>query len=323
MDEKLFSARMAEYKSAVDKYLDACLEETQCASYHKLTDSMHYSLTAGGKRLRAILVLEFCRICGGDVEKALPVACGVEMLHTYSLIHDDLPVMDNDDLRRGKPSNHKVFGECTATLAGDALQALAFETVLKADLPALRVLKCAQVLANAAGHEGICGGQQLDLEWEGKILSAPELEEIYLRKTSALIRAACLMGVAAAGGTKAAGCAAIESYSEEQLKRYATAVAAVGTKEQEGAAASYADNFGFAFQLRDDMLDVIGDEKTFGKPIGSDREEGKTTFVDILGLNGCQRVIEAHSESAVEALGDMADTDFLIHLVRVLEKREQ
>ena len=185
MDEKLFSARMAEYKSAVDKYLDACLEETQCASYHELTDSMHYSLTAGGKRLRAILVLEFCRICGGDVEKALPVACGVEMLHTYSLIHDDLPVMDNDDLRRGKPSNHKVFGECTATLAGDALQALAFETVLKADLPALRVLKCAQVLANAAGHEGICGGQQLDLEWEGKILSAPELEEIYLRKTSA------------------------------------------------------------------------------------------------------------------------------------------
>ena len=172
MDEKLFSARMAEYKSAVDKYLDVCLEETQCASYHKLTDSMHYSLTAGGKRLRAILVLEFCRICGGDVEKALPVACGVEMLHTYSLIHDDLPVMDNDDLRRGKPSNHKVFGECTATLAGDALQALAFETVLKADLPALRVLKCAQVLANAAGHAGICGGQQLDLEWEGKILSA-------------------------------------------------------------------------------------------------------------------------------------------------------
>ena len=276
MDEKLFSARMAEYKSAVDKYLDACLLDTQCASYHKLTDSMHYSLTAGGKRLRAILVLEFCRICGGDVEKALPVACGVEMLHTYSLIH-------------------KVFGECTATLAGDALQALAFETILKADLPALRALKCAQILANAAGHEGICGGQQLDLEWEGKILSAPELEEIYLRKTSALIRAACLMGVAAAGGTK----------------------------EQEEAAAGYADNFGFAFQLRDDMLDVIGDEKTFGKPIGSDREEGKTTFVDILGLNGCQRVIEAHSESAVEALGDMEDTDFLIHLVRVLEKREQ
>ena len=295
MDEKLFSARMAEYKSAVDKYLDACLLDMQCASYHRLTDSMHYSLTAGGKRLRAILVLEFCRICGGDVEKALPVACGVEMLHTYSLIHDDLPVMDNDDLRRGKPSNHKVFGECTATLAGDALQALAFETVLKADLPALRVLKCAQVLANAAGHAGICGGQQLDMEGEGKVLTKEELMDINDRKTSAMIYAACLMGVTCGGGDA----------------------------QQRAAAAQYARALGLAFQIRDDMLDVIGDEKTFGKPIGSDREEGKTTFVDILGLNGCQRVIEAHSESAVEALGDMADTDFLIHLVRVLEKREQ
>ena len=293
MDEKLFSARMAEYKSAVDKYLDACLEETQCASYHKLTDSMHYSLTAGGKRLRAILVLEFYRICGGDVEKALPVACGVEMLHTYSLNHDDLPVMDNDDLRRGKPSNHKVFGECTATLAGDALQALAFETVLKAGLPALRVLKCAQVLANAAGHEGICGGQQLDLEWEGKILSAPELEEIYLRKTSALIRAACLMGVAAAGGTK----------------------------EQEEAAASYADNFGFAFQLRDDMLDVIGDEKTFGKPIGSDKDEGKVTYVDLLGLDDCGKLIHELTEQAVSAVSDLDRDGFLTALAESLTER--
>ena len=295
MDEKLFSARMAEDKKKVDDYLAACLNGALDARYHRLIESMRYSLTAGGKRLRGILVLEFCRMCGGDADAALPVACGVEMLHTYSLIHDDLPAMDNDDLRRGKPSNHKVFGECTATLAGDALQAFAFETVLGAPLPAERALACGKILANAAGHEGICGGQQLDLEWEGRALTEDELHEIHLRKTSALIRAACLMGVAAAGGTK----------------------------EQEGAAASYADNFGFAFQLRDDMLDVIGDEKTFGKPIGSDREEGKTTFVDILGLNGCQRVIEAHSESAVEALGDMADTDFLIHLVRVLEKREQ
>ena len=202
---------------------------------------------------------------------------------------------DNDDLRRGKPSNHKVFGESTATLAGDALQALAFETVLSADIPAPCALKCAKLLANAAGHEGICGGQELDLAWEGKALSASELEEIYLRKTSALIRAACLMGVAAAGGTK----------------------------EQEEAAIGYADNFGIAFQIRDDMLDVVGDEETFGKPIGSDKEEGKTTFVDILGLNGCLRVIEAHSESAVEALFGLESTDFLTHLVRIFEKREQ
>ena len=296
MDEKLFSARMAEYKSAVDKYLDACLLDTQCASYHKLTDSMHYSLTAGGKRLRAILVLEFCRICGGDVEKALPVACGVEMLHTYSLIHDDLPVMDNDDLRRGKPSNHKVFGECTATLAGDALQALAFETILKADLPALRALKCAQILANAAGHEGICGGQQLDLEWEGKILSAPELEEIYLRKTSALIRAACLMGVAAAGGTA----------------------------EQADAAQRYADALGLAFQIRDDMLDVIGDEATFGKPIGSDKAEKKTTFVDLLGLAACEREVVRLTDEAISALGLFGgEADFLAALSHSMETRNK
>lgn len=295
MDEKLFSARMAEYKSAVDKYLDACLEETQCASYHKLTDSMHYSLTAGGKRLRAILVLEFCRICGGDVEKALPVACGVEMLHTYSLIHDDLPVMDNDDLRRGKPSNHKVFGECTALLAGDALQALAFQTVLSAPLPPERTLRCAQILAYAAGHEGICGGQQLDLAWEGLALTADELHEIYLRKTSALIRAACLMGAAAAGGTVA----------------------------QEKAAADYADHFGYAFQLRDDMLDVIGDEKTFGKPIGSDREEGKTTSVDLFGLEGCREKIRESSRAAESALAGLKDAEFLLHLVRVSEERSE
>ena len=293
MDEKLFSARMAEYKSAVDKYLDACLEETQCASYHKLTDSMRYSLAAGGKRLRPILTMEFCRMCGGDAEAALGAACGVEMLHTYSLIHDDLPVMDNDDLRRGKPSNHKVFGECTATLAGDALQAFAFETVLSAPLPAERALECGRILAHTAGHEGICGGQQLDLEWEGKALTEDELNEIHLRKTSALIRAACLMGVAAAGGTQA----------------------------QKDAAARYADHFGYAFQIRDDMLDVIGDEKTFGKPIGSDREEGKMTFVDLLGLAACQKLVHEHSEQAVRALEGMEGSDFLIFLVRALELR--
>ena len=295
MEEKLFSARVTEDKKKIDAYLDSCLLPAMNARYHQLVESMRYSLTAGGKRLRGILVLEFCRVCGGDAEKALPVACGVEMLHTYSLIHDDLPVMDNDDLRRGKPSNHKVFGECTATLAGDALQALAFETVLSAPLSAARALECGRILANAAGHEGICGGQQLDLEWEGRTLTEEELREIHLRKTSALIRAACRMGVAAAGGTQVQG----------------------------DAAARYADHFGYAFQIRDDMLDVIGDEKTFGKPIGSDREEGKTTFVDILGLDGCQRLVREHSEQATEALGGLDGADFLVHLVRVLEERDK
>ena len=241
-------------------------------------------------------MLEFCRISGGDINAALPVACAIEMLHTYSLIHDDLPCMDNDDLRRGKPSNHKVFGESTATLAGDALQALAFETVLSADIPAPCALKCAKLLANAAGHEGICGGQELDLAWEGRALSASELEEIYLRKTSALIRAACLMGVAAAGGTK----------------------------EQEEAAIGYADNFGIAFQIRDDMLDVIGDEATFGKPIGSDKAEKKTTFVDLLGLAECEREVVRLTDEAISALGPFGgEADFLAALSHSMETRNK
>ena len=200
MERELFALRMEEYRTMVEDFLAA-----QCVAadepYARLLDAMRYSLTAGGKRLRPILALEFCRLCGGDVHAALPAACGVELLHTYSLIHDDLPCMDDDDLRRGKPSNHKVFGEATAVLAGDALQALAFETVLSAPLAPERALRCAQILTHAAGHAGICGGQQLDLEWEGRSLDRDELMAIHLRKTSALIRAACLMGVAAAGGT--------------------------------------------------------------------------------------------------------------------------
>ena len=189
MERELFALRMEEYRTMVEDFLDA-----QCVAadepYAQLLDAMRYSLTAGGKRLRPILTLEFCRLCGGDVHAALPVACGVELLHTYSLIHDDLPCMDDDDLRRGKPSNHKVFGEATAVLAGDALQALAFETVLSAPLAPERALRCGKILTHAAGHAGICGGQQLDLEWEGRSLDRDELMAIHLRKTSALIRAA-------------------------------------------------------------------------------------------------------------------------------------
>ena len=282
-----------EYRALIEAALEKTFAGCESMPQAGLFEAMRYSLLAGGKRIRPMLTLEFCRISGGDIEKAMPVACAVEMLHTYSLIHDDLPCMDNDDLRRGRPTNHKVYGECVATLAGDALQALAFETVLNAPIPAARALRAAQALAAAAGHEGICGGQQLDIAWEGRALTEEELHEIYLRKTSALIRAACLMGVAAAGGTR----------------------------EQEAAAARYADHFGYAFQLRDDMLDVIGDEQVFGKPIGSDREEGKTTSVDLFGLDGCRARIEAASRAAADALSGMDDTGFLLHLVHVLEAR--
>lgn len=293
MEQSAFSARMESYRAAVEDFLSALLGE-KAVPYRRLLEAMEYSLMAGGKRLRPVLALEFCRVCGGDVRSALPVACALEMLHTYSLIHDDLPCMDDDDLRRGKPSNHKVFGECTAVLAGDALQAAAFETVLSAPLPPERALHCAQILSDAAGCAGICGGQQLDLEWEGRALTRAELMEIHGRKTSALIRAACRMGVAAAGGTKA----------------------------QDAAAVRYADSLGLAFQIRDDMLDVIGSEETFGKPIGSDRKEEKTTFVDLLGLEGCADEIARLTDEAVGALASFAEPDFLTALARSMEQRE-
>ena len=195
-----YQTQYQEYKALADAALNTYFADTT-VSYHRLLEAMHYSLTAGGKRLRPVLVLAFCAACGGDVRAALPVACAVEMVHTYSLIHDDLPCMDNDDLRRGKPTNHVVYGECTATLAGDALQAEAFHTILSTELPADVRAECARLLAEAAGENGICGGQQLDMEGEGKVLTKEELMDINDRKTSAMIHAACLMGVTCGGGS--------------------------------------------------------------------------------------------------------------------------
>ena len=194
-----YQAQYQEYKALADAALNTYFADT-AMSYHRLLEAMHYSLTAGGKRLRPVLVLAFCAACGGDVRAALPIACAVEMVHTYSLIHDDLPCMDNDDLRRGKPTNHVIYGECTATLAGDALQAEAFRTILSTDLPVEVRAECARLLAEAAGESGICGGQQLDMEGEGKVLTKEELMDINDRKTSAMIHAACLMGVTCGGG---------------------------------------------------------------------------------------------------------------------------
>ena len=228
-----------EYKKLVDSKLSEFFNPSGM-SYDGLLESMHYSLTAGGKRIRPALVLEFCRISGGDVEKALPVACAIEMLHTYSLIHDDLPCMDNDDLRRGKPTNHVVYGECTATLAGDALQAEAFGTIARSELPAENKIACVEILADAVGSDGMCAGQYLDMVGESKRLTEEELDDINSRNTGALLIAACRMGVAAAGG------------SGEMLE----------------AAAHYGACVGAAFQIRDDILDVISTSEELGKPIG-------------------------------------------------------
>lgn len=267
-----------EYKELIDNELTKYFRNKNMP-FDGLLESMDYSLTAGGKRIRAILVLEFCRISGGDMNKALPVACAIEMLHAYSLIHDDLPCMDNDDLRRGKPTNHVVYGECTAVLAGDALQAEAFGTILRSELTAEARANCAEILAGAAGIDGICGGQFLDMIGEGKVLSEDELNEINSRKTGALLIAACQMGVAAAGG------------NEDKLD----------------AAAQIGAALGLAFQIRDDMLDVISTTEELGKPIGSDAKEKKNTLMAIYGAEKCADMIEKLTNHAKSIIAEKFD----------------
>ena len=272
-----------EYKDRIDAALETYFVSPP-ESLAGLAESMRYSLLAGGKRIRPTLVLEFCRICGGDIDAALPVACAIEMLHTYSLIHDDLPCMDDDALRRGRPTNHVVYGECTATLAGDALQAEAFGTILRSALPAERKARCAEFLADAVGLDGMCGGQFLDMLGEGKKLSEQELADINSRKTGALLTAACRMGVAAGGG------------NEAQLE----------------AASLYGAAIGAAFQIRDDMLDVLGNEQELGKPIGSDAQEEKNTYMALYGAEHCSQMIEKLTARAKDALsGVFDDTAFL------------
>ena len=248
-----------------------------------LEEAMRYSLLAGGKRIRPILTMKFCEAAGGTLEEGLDFGCGVEMLHTYSLIHDDLPCMDNDDLRRGKPTCHKAYGECTATLAGDALQAAAFRTVLSAGGEwrhgggAVRAL-AAGILAEAAGADGMCGGQYGDTMEENRPRTLEELTAINDKKTGALLRAACMMGVAASMGRREVDASCMD------------------------AARDYASNLGLAFQIRDDILDVTSTDAAFGKPVGSDAANGKTTYVTLLGVEECARRVLAYTEQAKTAL---------------------
>ena len=285
-----------EYRLHIEKALEKCFLVDRDFPLWGLAEAMRYSLLAGGKRIRPMLVLEFCRIAGGDVEAALPVACAIEMLHTYSLVHDDLPCMDNDDLRRGKPTNHKVYGECTAVLAGDTLQAEAFGTILRSDLPADRKAACAEILAGAVGLDGMCGGQYLDMQWEGRELTEQELTEINSRKTGALLVAACQMGVAAAGGSTA----------------------------MMDAAGHFGAAIGMAFQIRDDVLDVISTAEILGKPIGSDAQEQKNTYMALMGQEGCEKTIARLTSFAKGVLSEaFDDTAFLCELADALSAREK
>lgn len=277
----------------IEDYLAAQFEEP--AAYQVLLDAMRYSLLAGGKRLRPVLCMSFCELCGAAAEAALPAAAAIEMVHTYSLIHDDLPCMDDDDYRRGRLTCHKVYGEDIATLAGDALLTAAFRYLTQADAAPEQMLRCVKLLSQAAGERGMVAGQILDLAGEKRSLSKEELRQVHRHKTGELIRAACQMGAILGGGSEA----------------------------QIAAAGEFAMGLGMAFQIRDDLLDCVGTQEQLGKPIGSDAENGKTTFVTLFGPETCQRMVEAETAQALAHLntGGFQHPEFVQWLAKSLTGR--
>ncbi len=275
--------------------INEALEKYMPESDDVVTEAMKYSVRNGGKRIRPMLVLEFCKSCGGDVNKALPFACAVEMIHTYSLIHDDLPCMDDDDYRRGKPSCHIAFGEANALLAGDSLLTLAFQTVANADLEAGLVVKATKELAKAAGILGMVGGQVLDLQNENKALTVSDLEKIDNLKTGELIRISCVLGCLAANA-----------------------------QDKIPSAEKYAKGIGLAFQIIDDVLDVTSDAETLGKPIGSDSENQKSTYVSLLGIEKSKEIAGDLTKQSINALADFSfDTTALKQLALNLQVRKK
>ena len=279
-----YQERYTAYQEAIETYLNTIFS-AEDKPYGKLQESIRYSLLAGGKRIRPVLTLEFARLGGIDWHLALPYACALELVHTYSLIHDDLPCMDDDDLRRGKPTNHKVFGETLAVLAGDAMQPEAFRLILQArGLSADNRIEAALLLAKACGADGMVAGQVLDTLCH--VEDEEGLTGLNRLKTGVMISAAAELGCVASN---------MPAYWRQQ-------------------AVKYADQLGLAFQIRDDMLDVMGDEAVFGKPIGSDKDEGKITYVNLKGLDGCAQEVEKCTVAAKEAIRDIPDHDFLWEL---------
>ena len=291
-------SKITEFSELINKdlfeYFDTYLEE-----YKVIFDSMRYSVENGGKRVRPLLTLLFCDACGGDVKKALPVAEAVEYIHTYSLIHDDLPCMDNDDFRRGKPSNHKVYGEAFALLAGDGLLTAAFERITdlhKAGLYSADVaVNAIYTLSHLAGSRGMIGGQVIDLINEDN--ADADIDSLMLMdnlKTGALIEAACVMGC-------------IVGEADEAKKN---------------AAAEFAKKIGLAFQIKDDILDVTGTLEKLGKMVGSDEQNGKSTYVTLLGVDKCQELVDKLTEEAMSALEAFDDNEALKEYAEYLSKRD-
>ena len=262
-----------------------------------LCESMKYSLMAGGKRLRPVLLMAAADAVGAKGTDYLTTGCAMEMIHTYSLIHDDLPAMDDDDYRRGKLTNHKVYGAGMATLAGDALLTLAFEVMLRQQgVSAEKLVQVVREISTAAGPDGMVGGQALDMESEDKQISMETMKNIHLGKTGALFRAAIRSGAILGGA------------SEEALQ----------------ALTVYADNFGLAFQITDDILDVIGDAEVIGKPVGSDEKNHKSTYVTLTSLEEAQRLAQEAVDTAIDALKIFGgEADFLRELVAFLVKRNK
>lgn len=261
-----------DYAQYIETYLNQWYSRFHDEPQKQLFEAMEYSLLAGGKRLRPIFAFEFCRMCGGDWKQAAPFAAAVEMIHTYSLIHDDLPAMDNDDFRRGRPTNHKVYGEAMAILAGDALLTDAFCVAATAQLSGNAMADAIAVLSECAGSLGMVGGQVLDILSEDRELNEEEVLAIQSRKTGALINAACVLGAMAGGA------------NEEQI----------------AASARFAGALGLAFQIRDDMLDVIGTQEEMGKGVGTD--DTKNTFVRLYGLDACEKLVQKYTDTAIEML---------------------
>lgn len=262
-----------------------------------IVKAMKYSLLSGGKRLRPILTLEACEIVGGDIKDAIPFAIAIEMIHTYSLIHDDLPQLDNDDLRRGKPTNHKVFGEDMAILAGDALLNYAFEVMLSGSINKEnpeKYLLAINEIAKSSGIEGMIGGQVVDIESEGKIIEKDKLHYIHINKTAALI-IGCMRAGAIIGGA---------------------------TEHELNVISCYAKKIGLAFQVVDDILDIEGDEKALGKKVGSDLQRHKSTYPSILGMKTSKEIANELIDEAKSKISEFDDSEFLICLADYIISRK-
>lgn len=289
--------RLADYAEMTEEALEKYLPEVECLQ-KSVIGAARYSLSAGGKRIRPALVMEFCRVCGDDPETALPVACAIEMLHTFSLIHDDLPCMDDDDMRRGKPSCHKAFGEATAVLAGDALAMLPYQIIAEAGLRKTlsqdASLKIIKLLGELSGVWGMIGGQTVDLENENKRPEVSVILEMYRMKTGALLEFCCR-----------AGCIAAGAGADKQL-----------------AAGSFGQRLGLAFQIVDDILDVTADETALGKPVGSDAADGKFTYVSAVGMEKAREHARILTRQAEEFLADFRDIGFLSGLTKMLLYRQ-